>query len=470
MNATRDVQERRSGPVGFQEARVDLGLEDLQRRRKATAAILITVVLLALFFWLVPLGLDRDFHHRTSKSTASMGFRGLHDLLIRLGQDVQRLRRPYRELPRADQSLLLVLDPFDSSTLRRHGTARFDHEQWRDLHGWIRSGGNAVVVLPPWEATELEGDFGGVRLRPNAARAVLEEPPPGDWNVEIPDVDDGSWLHRSWFALGEDPMLFAFGEDMGTWPVPMEEWKSHRMLFAPYWKRKPSWQAGASDSGPWMQLFMRPFPDEYTMRAQLAGEPLLLRRSVGDGRVWVLSSGWPLSNLALAKGHTSWFVWKLLEEASGGFERQIVFDEFSHGDTDTRGLFGWLHESGVLYPILALGILFLLAAWRGTVRIGAPVTDRMLPRRAKEEFVVGLASLLHSQDRRRFVTRSLIEESRHRLETAHGFSHTERIRRLEELKKYEEATEEIPQLMYPHMQRLAQQLDALLRNKETDET
>ena len=469
MSPTHDMDEGR-GTAGFEAARVELGLDDLRRRRKATAAILISVVVLALFFWLVPLGLDRDFHHRTSKSTASMGYRGLHDLLAKLGQDVQRLRRPYRELPRADESLLLVLDPFDGATLRRHGRARFDHEQWRDLHDWIRAGGNAVVVLPTWEATELAEDFGGVHLRPNAARAVLEEPPPGDWNVEIPEVDDGSWLHRSWFSLGKDPMLFAFGEDMGTWPVPMEEWKRHPRFFAPYWSHQPAWQGGKTDSAPWMQFFMRPYPEGYAMRAELAGETLLLTRNIGDGRVWVLSSGWPLTNLALAKGNTSWFAWKLLDEASGGFERQIVFDEFSHGDTDTRGIFGWLRESGVLYPLLALGILFLLAAWRGTVRIGAPATGRMLPRRAKEEFVVGLASLLHSQDRRRFVAESLIEESRHRLETVQGFSHTERSRRVARLKQYEEATEELSRLSYADLQRLSLQLDALLRNKETEKT
>ncbi len=454
---------------GSEEGRLDQGLEDLQRRRKATLMLVGGSVALALFFWLVPLVRDVDFHHRTSKSTASMGFRGLHDLLGGLGQEVLRHRRPYRELPRADESLLMVLDPFDSKTLRGHGRARFDHEQWTDLHNWVRAGGHAVVVLPTWEATDsVDTNPSLARLRPSAARGVLEDPPPGDWEVDIPDVDDGSWLHRSWFRLGDDPMLYAFDEDLGTWPTPSEEWQRDHRLFAPYWSPRPRWE-GDDDQGrdePWMQLFMRPIPEEYSVRGQLAGEPLLIRRAVGDGAVWVLSSGWPLSNLALAEGGTSWFVYLLMAEASTGFRRQILFDEFAHGDTDTRGMFGWLTESGALYPILALGILFLLAAWKGWVRIGAPAGIRLLPRRAKEEFVVGLASMLHSQGRRRFVARSLVEESRHRLETAPGFSFSERRRRIVRLRELDEAMESLQRVSYQDLSQMAGNLDRLVRDKE----
>ena len=458
--------------AGFREGRLEGGWEDLERRRKAMAIVIAASLGIALLLWLLPLGADPSFHHRTSRSSASMGFRGLHDLLVGLGEDVGRHRRTYRELGRAEDTLLLVLDPFDHATLRKHGRSRFDHEQWSQLHSWIRAGGHAIVVLPTWEATDMGGGFESGRLRPNAARAILEEPPPGGWETGFPEVDDGSWLHRSWYRVGKDPLLHAFDEDMDSWPTPLDEWKTHRRLFAPYWVDNRSWteEQGPEDRGPWMQFFMQPFPEGYSMRAQLGGEALLLRRSVGDGAAWVLSSGYPLSNMALAKGNTAWFVYKLIEEASAEFRRRIVFDEFSHGDSDTRGMLGWLEESGALYPILALGILFLLAAWKGLVRIGSPARSRILPRRAKEEFVVGLASLLHSQDRRGYVARSLLDESRYRLEHAPGFSYSERNKRLGLLKQEEKAMDSQPHLSYRDLRKLAQGLDELTRTKEASST
>jgi hypothetical protein len=98
--------------------------------------------------------------------------------------------------------------------------------------------------------------------------------------------------------------------------------------------------------------------------------PLAALVRVGDGRVFVLSSEFPMSNTGIREESNGAFVYNLVRAAGN---RRVVFDEAHHGASVggdilallTGNPWGW----ALLYA-LVLGMLYLL--WSGS-RLGPPL-------------------------------------------------------------------------------------------------
>jgi hypothetical protein len=175
---------------------------------------------------------------------------------------------------------------------------------------------------------------------------------------------------------------------------------------------------------PKLQVFSEPVPDSCEVVARLDGKPFVLvahlpEIDTGSGRAWLVASAWPFCNLALARHGTAAFVARLFAEVSEGGGRVLYFDEFSHGLWARGGWLFWLKKDLLLHPALGLGLLALLFLWRGSQRFGAPVGEPEPARRAKEEFVLGLADVALRAGRHRAAARSLLATYRARL-AEHG--------------------------------------------------
>src|SRR5262249_48440126 len=138
-------------------------------------------------------------------------------------------------------------------------------------------------------------------------------------------------------------------------------------------------------------------------------------RAQEEGLAWLVSSAWPFTNLALARHGTGTFVARLLEIAGEGDARVLEFDEVAHGLWERRGWLFWLKKDVLLVPALGLSLVALLFLWRGSQRFGPPPPDPLPPRRAKEEFVLGLADVAQRAGRHRAAARSLVALYRSRL-------------------------------------------------------
>ncbi|MEM7235680.1 MAG: hypothetical protein AAF517_26145, partial [Planctomycetota bacterium] len=124
------------------------------------------------------------------------------------------------------------------------------------------------------------------------------------------------------------------------------------------------------------------------------GNPLAFVEERGRGQILTLSSSFLFTNLALGRLDTGESLAALLTSATEAGRRNLVFDEFSHGDLDERGIFGWITGTSLRYPCAA-GVVFLfLLAWRGGIRNGSLEQQLRSERRAKEEHVVSVADLL----------------------------------------------------------------------------
>jgi hypothetical protein len=97
------------------------------------------------------------------------------------------------------------------------------------------------------------------------------------------------------------------------------------------------------------------------------GAPLLARRPVGKGDVWLLSNPELFFNARLGKADNL-----ALLVALAGSGRPVLFDEYVHGLLDRPGLLDLLRRWGFGPALFLLALAAVVWFWRGAVTLGPP--------------------------------------------------------------------------------------------------
>ncbi|MBI2568876.1 MAG: hypothetical protein HYV63_17795 [Candidatus Schekmanbacteria bacterium] len=155
---------------------------------------------------------------------------------------------------------------------------------------------------------------------------------------------------------------------------------------------------------------------------QIGGRPVVLRRHSGAGEVWLVSTPYPFTNLGLFAGETGAFAAAIVSAASESGRRAVLFDEYAHGYWTRRGKMHWLTSTELRFALMGPLLVTLVLGWRGAIRRGPPRQQRLMPRRAKEEYVVSLADLAVRAGRHHLAAAWLCDAHRHRLQQRQGGS------------------------------------------------
>lgn len=351
---------------------------------------------------------DPALERRTSRSPRADGFRGMMELLPRLGRAPGRHHVSWGQLPEAEagRSALLLLDPLPFEELRRLGSP-LDGTNARALMRWVEAGGHLLIALAGRHSVRLVAG-----LAPSGASLSELDP----LVVELlPDAPAPRGRAALGSPLAADPPLpVAPGSlaALGSRDVGLAgAWLS--------WMETPAFGPGAKpvEAGPpELPVFEeKALPAEWKVRVRLGEAPLVIEQERGRGKVWLASSAYPFTNLALARGGSGPLVAGLVHELDQGGRRALLVDEACHALHRRRGLLGPLMAGPLGPPFLAGLALLGLVAWRGAVREGSPRPVRAVARRAKEEFVLALGELLRRGGRHRAAAASLLEAWRHRL-------------------------------------------------------
>lgn len=344
---------------------------------------------------------DPAAERRSWGSSRADGFRASAQLAGRLGHRVVRHRDSWGQLPDPRAHVLLVVDPRPTFAWAQERAA-IDASQVRTLGRWVEAGGH-LVITPP----------GQMRL------ALVELPMDDDETASLfSEVCDATGGPPP--ALGPAPLAAPLVADppLALDPGALQPLDARAQLLAAAWltwNGRPLVLAAPRSGAPELATFdPGGLPAGARARVALGERALVVERDHGAGRVWLLSSAYPLTNLALAHGGAAPFVAGLLHEVTGAGQRGLVLDERAHGLDARRGVLGPLRAAGLGTPLAALLLVALLVAWRGAVREGAPRPARVAPRRAKEEFVVALADLARRAGQHDAAARWLLEAWRER--------------------------------------------------------
>lgn len=344
---------------------------------------------------------DPSAERRSWGSSRADGFRAASQLAANLGHRVVRQRDSWGQLPDPRAHALLVVDPRPTVAWAEESAA-IDASQVRTLGRWVEAGGHLVLTPPgqlrlalvelPMSEQETGGLFfdvcqatGGppppLGPEPLAAPLVADPPLALDPGALLPLDARGQLLAAAWLTWSGRPLVLAAPR---VGPPELATFDPAALL--------PGTRA----------------------RVALGRRALVAEREHGAGRVWLLSSAYPLTNQGLAHGGAAPLVAGLLHEVTDGGQRALVLDERAHGLAARRGVLGPVRAAGLGTPLVALLLVALLVAWRGAVREGAPRPGRAAPRRAKEEFVVALGDLARRAGQHDAAGRWLVEAWRDR--------------------------------------------------------
>lgn len=395
--------------------------EGARARRRMHLALLLRAGAVLLVVWLLGRLLDVVWPEslssaagRTSYSYKADGYRGSLEFARALGHGVQAKRTSYGQAPATDAGVLVMIDPLPLGELERTHQQGIDRSQKQALERWLEDGGRILATVPA--RTILTVSAFGASLELDD-----EDAPDSGGETVLEDVLNGGLPESEWIETqGELAWEAPPGGVSERWTFPGG---SGARLAAPFLASEPGAfrfpnQDGAAPP-PKLQVFREPVPDGCEILARLDGKPFVLRRQQGSGQAWLVASAWPFSNLALARHGTAGFVARLFAEVSADEARVLYFDEYGHGLWERGGWLFWLRKDVLLYPALGLGVLALLFLWRGSQRFGAPAADPEPARRAKEEFVLGLADVAQRAGRHRAAARSLLSTYQARL-AEHG--------------------------------------------------
>jgi hypothetical protein len=343
---------------------------------------------------------DPALARRSWSSPRADGLRGLVDLSTGLGLRVARQRASWGQLPDPAGHALLVVAPRSSRALQLEGAA-LDGTQVRALARWVEAGGRLLVTLPGRDRLPLVGipldelDAGGP---PSLVADLLGgEPPTAPAPLTTAVVVDPP------LGLPVPPLA----------PLP----RAHEVLGAAWftWGGRGLVLGEARHGEVELPTFGATRDGDLTPRLRLGQRTLGLEGPRGAGRMWVLSSAYPLTNQALAEGGSARLAAALLDDLTEGGRRTLLLDERSHGLGVRKGVLGPLRELALGPPAAGLLLLLALAAWRGGVAEGPPRAPPATARRAKEEFVVALAALWRRAGKHDAAARTLVEAWRERV-------------------------------------------------------
>ncbi len=284
---------------------------------------------------------------------------GLFELLAALDFEVARNAGPLGQL--APGATAWWIDPVGVCEASKEEEEDEDRIQadWTAL-GWIEKGGVALVFLTPKSACE---SIAGLALP--VRNPDVDIPP--DVEAVLPDEANPE----------EEPVLARAFE-----PLPEES----------QWEVR--WDEGSPRALAIPEL--RSFRDagEWRARAMVMGQPFVLERTVGEGRLVVVADSRFLWNGWLARADAA--------PLAVDFVRRYgdpILDERTHGLRTHQSTFGALATSsavGVMAGLATLGVLF---AWRGSALGLRTLPEEEFATPTLGGFVDSLASLYaQSQD------------------------------------------------------------------------
>ena len=383
VDATREgalrevLPERPESPQGFRA---------LLTWRMALAATGALVCLLIIAYSIVVTSQrDTEAYSHHSWSYTTTGFRGVFETCQRLGYDVGRHQKNYSLLPPPHDTALLTLDPSDLSRLFKgeHFDVEGRNAQW--LREWVEAGGHLIATLPGRTVVSVLGFE-------IATDVPLELDDPDE---VLPYTSSAASLRQ---AVKDLPATTAApdpsGALRGEGPLSGHEWTA-TPFEPPFSIALRPYLLDDDDSLP---VFKMSAP--YAPLIQLEGDPIVLERALGDGKVIVVSTPLPFANAALRLDDWGEIAVRLLHYGSDQGERRLVFDEYTHGIWQRGGALRWAWETPLFYPLCTCLLLVIFFAWRGAVRFGSPAPPPAPSRRAKEEFVLNLAELYRRGDHR----------------------------------------------------------------------
>ena len=255
----------------------------------------------------------------------------------------------------------------------------------------LAGGGRVELLTRPFERAALEADAVLFRVRPSM-RSLLE----GLWTE--PKDEKGSTreaagrfltaAEESWIHDG-GRLVLALDEGCGELEVVPSGSGAVRKVY-PIWPgveelRPAPQRALAGGALDWMHGVFA-----------VGQEPLVARRRLGEGELFVMSCPEIFQNGRIGRGdHLA-----LLEELSGG-GRPVYFDEYVHGLARGRGVLEIAKRAG-LGPLVSLLVLTALAAyWRRRTRVGPEEDPYRETRVESVDFVDSLAQLYNRALRRR---------------------------------------------------------------------
>ncbi len=378
--------------------------------------ILATILLAALGIgfqrWVAPPELRGQ--HRSSFSTRADGFAGVYEMSNRLGYAVERNLGSFGALPKpAKNYTLLILDPVPAYDLLQRSKTQLGDAQFRALRLWLEAGGEAVIAMPGRSTFQ----FLGAELTTQFDDFIERVTGPKDL---VPGLLGGVAPVSSWtpmFAtLNGQAELEGFSQR-----VPELE-DNNALLVSAYLRRGGEFERllrfvnSAGENLELLAFNTDELPEGMTpVLAVSEDRSVAVTKPFGAGRLWLTSTSYPFTNMALARGEWAGPAFAILDRATDRGQRTLIFDEYAHGLWARKGMLAVIAESDLRYPLAVIVLLGLLIGWRGSVRLGAPIPVRTLPRRAKEEFVISLADLALRAGRHGAAARWLYDAYRDRL-------------------------------------------------------
>jgi hypothetical protein len=303
------------------------------------------------------------------------GFYGLYRSLDELGLEVRRNQHslPFLFSPKNPKKVdcLLLLDP---------QKAFLSFTKTKSLIPWIEKGGNLLISEEGLQPIRAKG----VKLFYNKNDTILH-----NLFTAVPDL---VWKALGKKIKGQGPLADFSGrikkeKNLGNLlpgsAIPNQNEKTNLAIMGE--------AQGESKLG--IKVFARA-QDPWRTLAEYGGQPILLERTLGKGKLILCSTPLVFTNYACAKLGTGSLAVGVVLIASEGGHRTVVFDEWSHGLAHEKGVLAFLRNPRLLYPVLAVLLLYIVLIWRGSVREGPVSPKHELPRRSKEEFIFAQGQLL----------------------------------------------------------------------------
>lgn len=318
---------------------------------------------------------------RDSYSGMLTGHRALYETLEALGATVRRHVDTPAALAEGEHRLLLV-EP-DFARIER------EHDYQAQLIEWVRAGGELLLASALLDEELHKGGFAcRIGSREDCEDDMLPRPSLvtqfelDELNVEGREEDEEAEYLSPFY-----PVRIKIGEE-ATEEFPLRatgslEWLNPHLNIACLPSERPRYLSGADAESAAGRIEYEREPGDW--------RPLALEFERGAGRVLVLADTTPLMNQHIRCEDNAVLAYWL---AAGNGGRNLVFDEFYHGNAAEGDLYAFLGT----YPfgVIALFCVFAALTWVASqaVRFGPPISRRDGSRRSITEYLDAMGSLL----------------------------------------------------------------------------
>lgn len=147
----------------------------------------------------------------------------------------------------------------------------------------------------------------------------------------------------------------------------------------------------------------------------------------GRGRIYLVSHPYIFTNDGIKYADNAVLVMNLFRRMLRDNEGRLVFDEYHQGFPLDR-LSTPLNEPEIRIMAWALFIVFLLAVWSLSRKVGRPVPPAEEPRRNLGEFISSVAYLYYQQGDQTLMYREIVTRFLHRLKNIFGIPQSEALK------------------------------------------